>query len=685
MLMFLSSRFDLVFLKKTTRNKCEKINAAFNSETRVVYFLSGAEYIKYNFRYNTEETVAPLSNLGVNEELSNPDAAYTDRNGTIHILKGCLAYSFKWKSGEELVQDRITNVTTLGLPCDVDAALNKQGDVLVTKGCREWMLNQRTQMFEQRGNITDRGLPCDLDAAVEWPDSTYRFIKGVQFWKYDDDDVDGPFNTDLLNLCSWNLCGEREWMRMERSGTVSCNGDRRLCSLRLNQITLAGLHNAGSGFDGGFGFLDCFLRNHGLSITEQLRLGIRHFDIDPCFDKCGLLGSCHNVVCGGGICPMLKQLRSFLRDHLGEIVTLNFNHEIQQPEKVFPALSRQLLTQLGPMLNKHFRKSPKHVWPTLKQTIRKNKRIFVFYAPIIERPPHDEFYNRYKWIHSERFYGSTWIEFGVNDGCNKVVNITKEVCESRNWRELLEVSIIPSGFCINSNAAKCRPFYHQSLRACEQFRFVRNDSPNVLLVDYPEEANDPSSSVFQAVHHQNIRNIYQHKKSSCYVKVDAAVKVNAQTILFFSGSRIITYDVTHLSQSNIRHVPGLESIDAAYLSLAGNFISVIKGCIYWEINSTSLLPVSAEVTRNETCDIDAAIFWKDQLYTFKGCNVTSQGGRVQPLLKMGLPCSLDAALLIDSNVYAFKGNNYWIYNDHGEAKLVGKTLDWNIDVVHCTD
>lgn len=40
---------------------------------------------------------------------------------------------------------------------------------------------------------------------------------------------------------------------------------------------------------------------------------------------------------------MLKQLRSFLRDHLGEIVTLNFNHEIQQPEKVFPALSRQLL------------------------------------------------------------------------------------------------------------------------------------------------------------------------------------------------------------------------------------------------------------------------------------------------------------------------------------------------------
>lgn len=43
-----------------------------------------------------------------------------------------------------------------------------------------------------------------------------------------------------------------------------------------------------------------------------------------------------------------------------------------------------------------------------------------------------------------------------------------------------------------------------------------------------------------------------------------------------------------------------------------------QGCIYWEINSTSLLPVSAEVTRNETCDIDAAIFWKDQLYTFKG-------------------------------------------------------------------
>ena len=61
----------------------------------------------------------------------------------------------------------------------------------------------------------------------------------------------------------------------------ACNGLPGLCRLKLNQVTLAGTHNSGSGFDGhlkyGTGALasSCFYRNQGKSITGQLDLGIR--------------------------------------------------------------------------------------------------------------------------------------------------------------------------------------------------------------------------------------------------------------------------------------------------------------------------------------------------------------------------------------------------------------------------
>ncbi|KAH9504865.1 hypothetical protein Btru_062124 [Bulinus truncatus] len=269
LLICLVSQSEFSSIKKSSK-KCGKIDASFNVGTNHLYFLSGAEFIKYNFYYNTEETVAPLKRLGISSHLKNSDAAFTDFNGTIHILKRCRAYSFRWTDGGKLVENQTSDITTLGLPCSVDAALNTKDEIIVIKGCQEWLYIKHLQVFTLRGNITDRGLPCHIDAAVEWTDSSSMYIKGVQYWKYYGATVSGPFHTDLLHLCSWNLCGEREWMNEKRSGSMMCNGDARLCPLKLNQVTLAGLHNAGAGYYDGFGLMDCFLRNHGLSITDQL-------------------------------------------------------------------------------------------------------------------------------------------------------------------------------------------------------------------------------------------------------------------------------------------------------------------------------------------------------------------------------------------------------------------------------
>lgn len=76
-----------------------------------------------------------------------------------------------------------------------------------------------------------------------------------------------------------------------------CNGMAEFCDLRINQVTFAGTHNSGAGFDGilyydtrmglSFPAWSCWYRNHGYSITKQLDNGIRYFDIDTCFVNSG--------------------------------------------------------------------------------------------------------------------------------------------------------------------------------------------------------------------------------------------------------------------------------------------------------------------------------------------------------------------------------------------------------------
>ena len=87
----------------------------------------------------------------------------------------------------------------------------------------------------------------------------------------------------------------------------------RFCSLKLDQATLAGSHNAGSGFDGGFGFLSCWVRNQYMTVLEQLRFGVRYLDVDTSWEHCGLLGTFHNFACGGPLCRMIKQVRTTFR------------------------------------------------------------------------------------------------------------------------------------------------------------------------------------------------------------------------------------------------------------------------------------------------------------------------------------------------------------------------------------
>ncbi|XP_012943202.2 uncharacterized protein LOC101851368 [Aplysia californica] len=485
----------------------------------------------------------------------------------------------------------------------------------------------------------------------------------------------------------------RERMRHRREIT-SCNGDVRLCPLRLDQVTLPGLHNAGSGFAGGFGFLNCWMRNHGLNITEQLRRGIRHLDVDPCYETCGLLGTCHAFSCGGSVCAMIKQIREFMRENRNDVITVNFNHEIVDENKVFRGLSRQLEVQVRPLLNRYYRVSPRGAWPTLQRSIRINRRLFVFYAPIIENEPHSRlYYNRKKWIHSENLLASTWRPFSLSNGCEPMIALTNRMCESRKYKALVEVSVIPEsgGACTHAMADACRPHVHQMLRACEAHRFPSHKSPNIVLVDWPEEASDDVTSVYHAVRHQNVRNIATHRPISCQVRVDAAFHMtNTSRSFFFVGQRLVEYDHDVGAQIASRSLDVLNisthgDVSSAFFHETTRKIHVFQGCRKVELDPVTLTLVSgSEITRDPCTPVDAALTWNGMQILFEGCHVHNPSSPDLSPEQLGFPCDVDAALMHDGHVYAFKGNDYYRYDTRqNQGRLVGRTLDWTIDAVQC--
>ena len=100
------------------------------------------------------------------------------------------------------------------------------------------------------------------------------------------------------------------------SDQLKCNGMKDLCKLRLNQVTFPGTHNTGAGFDGimqyhsllgKFPASSFWYRSQQHSIYNQLKMGIRYFDIDTCWENNGSkfppkgAWSCHAGAYGGPI------------------------------------------------------------------------------------------------------------------------------------------------------------------------------------------------------------------------------------------------------------------------------------------------------------------------------------------------------------------------------------------------
>ncbi|XP_070176443.1 uncharacterized protein [Littorina saxatilis] len=686
---------------------CQRIDAAVRllSSNKTMFF-SQNQYIVHNDLHNAEEDVFSVSHLDPDFP-ANIDAAvnWFGKRKSFYF-KGC--YYYKVHASRQRQRLRSRRVSRLGLPCDVDAALNTDRQhVLVFKGCQYWTINRTTRRAVHSGNTSNLGLPCHLDAALTWKNGTSYVIKDDVIWALPSRNSPAYRSSlDDWNLCSWRICESNDTTRDNNvthlGASFPCNGDERFCRLRFDQMTMAGSHNAGSGFDGGFGFLSCWVRNQYLSVLEQLRFGVRFLDVDTSWEHCGLLGTFHNFACGGPVCKMIKQIKRFLRENRHEVVTVNFNHEMQDFDRVAPALLRQITAQLGDDVNAVYRDVGR--WPSLRDAITSNKRLFVIVDKRVASEMFDDYLN-FRWIHSERLLHSTWRgDVNVNGHCQEVVENSQQQCRNKNNAPLLEVSIFGySVSCVTTIADLCLPLVHNISRVCQGHRHLTGRAPNVLLVDYPERVARPELSVVWAAFLQNVRNAASLSRGACHVQVDAAVtwkvEEGEEKVLFIVGGRHVVYNWNiHIQEplqlgasDTLGNLPA--TADAAFRRAEDpNDVCFVRGC---SVTCFSVLTSSSNDYVNDTlsawglpCDVDAAFTRDDSTFLLKGCQYWQReaSGHVtgpQTITGLGVPCNVSAVLQApDGATYFFKGDDYYKYKDQ-QMSLVKSVLDWSADFLQC--
>ncbi|KAK7497027.1 hypothetical protein BaRGS_00011763, partial [Batillaria attramentaria] len=669
------------------------------------YFFSQGQAIVYSDDYEAEENVFSVSEIASGFPTHIQAAVRWFGRGRSFYFHGCFVY----KLNERRKRLRRGNIRRLGLPCDVNAAVNTGQEVLVFKGCRYvssgcryWRIGRNnSRRASPGGNNSDLGLPCDVNAALAWHNGTVYVVKDDVIWTPASEESPArSVHIDAWSLCSWDICegNSRAELVEELQDNHTCNGDRRFCSLRFDQTTLAGSHNAGSGFDTGTGFMlfGCWIRNHGLSVLEQLRLGVRYLDVDPGWEQCGLLGTYHNFVCGGPVCRMLKQVKQFLSENRHEVVAINFNHEMTNHDLVLPALIRHVTSQLHQYLNSHLRTVG--MWPDLGHAVRSNKRLFVIIDDSVEQLPS---YRTHWWIHSERLLRSTWRgDVSVGGDCDSVLVAARRECERKAGASLLEVAIFgTSTSCVTTIADLCLPLVHEVARDCGKARHVQGKAPNVLLVDYPERATSEAGFVTSAAYFQNIRNLARLRQDQCEVRLDSAIKEpgNNPHVVIFSGPRAVLFNWETKLQEPVptRTVTaiGVDQVDASFLTQRADGLEFCSttGCDLYcsSVTNPTNTTYSNLSSLGLPCNMDAAFTKGTNTYLFKGCQYwqRSADGHVtgpQPTTDFSLPCDLSAALRApDGKTYFFKGENYWSYTDEGGLSTAKDILDWSADFLHC--
>jgi len=106
-------------------------------------------------------------------------------------------------------------------------------------------------------------------------------------------------------------------------------------------------------------------------VSEQLRLGVRYFDMRVCEDHTGRLYLCHRIYAADFL-NVLKEIKNFLEVHTKEIVILDI-HGVIWSFGGKPTITDALVRTFGPMLvDERLNEAISALWVA-------NKRVVVFF------------------------------------------------------------------------------------------------------------------------------------------------------------------------------------------------------------------------------------------------------------------------------------------------------------------
>jgi hypothetical protein len=287
---------------------------------------------------------------------------------------------------------------------------------------------------------------------------------------------------------------------------LSCNGNRDYCDLRIDQFTFAGAHNAGTALTGTMKFrgsifpaLHCTYRNQEGNFEELLDEGIRFLDVDTCYSK-GKISSCHGGAWGGYLEDGLDQLEEWMNDHENDLVIIHFNWDTDDDDqnRIATGIKDMLedrFTGSGCGMNTYYNTHNQN-WPTLKDAIDSNKRLFVFMAyglaeqisypdwvfPTTRSTKNSYYYNYRPAI--------TPGESPHSSNCDSIPETVRTICADSSVI-MVDVSVYGKwGSCIGSMASSCAPYILKSTDNCYQERKKSGKTVNIITTDYSTRDGD---------------------------------------------------------------------------------------------------------------------------------------------------------------------------------------------------
>lgn len=291
--------------------------------------------------------------------------------------------------------------------------------------------------------------------------------------------------------------------------------------------------------------MDCIWRNQNLNITAQLQLGIRFLTIDTCIlpDHCitdiynGDIGESRLMTCQGGedevpfggyrygglVSQVLGQISEWVdrEENRNEVIGLQFTNN--SPESNKSRIVRELIRLLEERwcpnssdsetcrtsvndvtLNTYYNQS--NSWPTLSQAIDTNSRIFVFMEEGLNVNQLETVWMNPAPVSKYTFTGPP----STSNECSRLIECAQQ-CNTSS--ELFSATGYLLGICNTDVQQDCNPRLADYAEECYRMRQQYNQTVNVILVNYPEQAVFPNT-VFEVAKLLNERNIDKYLQTT---------------------------------------------------------------------------------------------------------------------------------------------------------------------------